>query len=197
MPSVLSGLECVVCNDICAHQAIDADERTNDLCINISPLSTFTLLGTRPYAMVRHLVIHPEAIAAHDNETFTRPECGTGLSWKTLTSATKTRTDTFTSGIATCAPSSGCLEPHRHQQAELYHFIEGQGIVEMEGSEYPVRAGSVVFIPSNVKHAVRNSSETKELRWLFVFATGDFGDVVYRWSRDEEGPARRVEKAKL
>ena len=43
---------------------------------------------------------------------------------------------------------------HFHKQAtELYYVLEGEGIVELDGQEHPVRKGSLVQIPPGVLHA--------------------------------------------
>lgn len=55
--------------------------------------------------------------------------------------------------------------------------------MHVEGEEYEVRKGSVVFIPGDAVHGVvnRGAEADGELRWLYVFAARDFGDVVYRF----------------
>lgn len=57
----------------------------------------------------------------------------------------------------------------------------------IEGEEYEVRKGSVVWIPGDAAHVVRNAEE-KDLVWLYVFAADGFGDVVYRFN--EPGPGK-------
>ncbi|KAK3718387.1 hypothetical protein LTR37_005200 [Vermiconidia calcicola] len=137
---------------------------------------------------VQPLVLSPESISDHEPQSFTDQGHGSGLTWQTIISAPQTATNNFTSGIATCAPETGRLSHHRHSQAEIYHFIS-----EIEGSQHPVRAGSIVFIPGDAEHAVQaDSNETEELKWLYVFATDGFEDVVYRWPGEEGyiGPAK-------
>jgi quercetin dioxygenase-like cupin family protein len=76
---------------------------------------------------------------------------------------------------------------HRHEQAEIYHILAGEGEVTIDGVVSPVRAGNTVFIPSNAEHGIVNTSDAGDLRWFYVFPTGSFGDVVYRFSKDEMG----------
>lgn len=65
----------------------------------------------------------------------------------------------------------------------MYYITEGSGIMIIDGIESKVETGSVVFIPGNAEHGIVNDSkEGKELKWLYVFPTGAFGDVVYRFS---------------
>ena len=138
----------------------------------------------------KSVILSPTAILKQPDETFSEPGYGTGLTWKTLISSSKTPTDTLTSGIATCAPRSGFLCVHQHRQAELYHIIQGEGIVEVDGLEHRVEKGSVVFIPGNAEHGIRNSSETDELVWLYVFAADDFSEVKYRFREDRKATGR-------
>lgn len=130
-------------------------------------------------------------------ESFPDPSAGGDVSWKTLISAPKTATDTFTVGIATCAPgkSAGCrghLKPHRHKQAEIYHVTQGKGVVTIDGKEHAVSKGSVVWIPGDAEHGTENVGE-EDLVWLYVFAASGFEEIVYRF--DEPGPGKV--KAKL
>jgi len=89
-------------------------------------------------------------------------------------------------GIAVCPPKAGHLCPHRHLQAEIYHILEGSGIVTIDGREFKVEKGSSVFVPGDAEHGIRNEEE-KELKWFYVFPTGRFGDIVYRFSHETEG----------
>ena len=147
-------------------------------------------LGT-PLAMIKEndaikaVALSPAAIAEQPLETFADLAQGHGLTWKTLLSSSKTPTDTFTSGIAILVPGIGQLCPHSHKQAELYHIIDGSGVVEIDGAEHEVEKGSVVFISGNARHGVRNTSAETALVWLYVFATDDFGDIRYKFEHEE------------
>lgn len=133
----------------------------------------------------RATILSPEDIVRHAELGYSDPGCGEGFSWKTLISASKTGSHEITSGIAKCAPSTGRLCVHQHRQAELYYFIQGSGIVTIEDVESVVEAGGIVFIPGDAKHGIRNTSETQELVWLYVFAVDDFSDIHYRFPHKE------------
>ena len=46
--------------------------------------------------------------------------------------------------------------PHYHKRStELYYVLEGDGVVLLDGEEYPVRKGSLVHIPPGVVHGAR------------------------------------------
>ena len=50
--------------------------------------------------------------------------------------------------------------------------------------EYEVSAGTVVYVPGNAEHGIRNPSKKEELKWLYVFAANDFTDIKYTFSTD-------------
>jgi mannose-6-phosphate isomerase-like protein (cupin superfamily) len=117
------------------------------------------------------------------SESFETTNRGT-CTWHTLFSAPQTPTDSLCAGIALCPPNTGHLCAHRHTQAEIYYIIEGSGVVVIDGVQSKVEKGSTVFIPGDAEHEIRNVGDT-ELRWFYVFPTGSFGDVVYRFSDEE------------
>ncbi|KAM0720815.1 hypothetical protein Q7P37_003100 [Cladosporium fusiforme] len=125
------------------------------------------------------VILEPQAIEARQEESF--PNTSNGIvTWKTLISAPQTATDSLTAGVATCPPQQGHLCPHRHTHAEIYHIISGRGIVQIDGKENEVTAGTVVYIPGDSEHGIRNDSE-EDLKWLYVFGADSFQDVVYRF----------------
>ncbi len=105
------------------------------------------------------------------------------VSFWVLFSADRTPTSSLYTGFAELAPA-GWLGRHRHTQAEVYHVVEGSGVVVLDGTEHPVAAGSAVFIPGNVEHGFRNTGDGP-LRFVYAFATDSIDDVVYRFSDDE------------
>ncbi|KAF2207410.1 hypothetical protein CERZMDRAFT_102501 [Cercospora zeae-maydis SCOH1-5] len=135
-------------------------------------------------AATQSVILDASSIDNLPDEQFARSEAEPGVRWKTLLCSSKTPTDTFTCGIAVCPPKTGELLLHRHQPAELYHFIQGTGEVEINGVTHPARQGSVIFIPGNAAHGVKNLSQTEDLKWLYVFAVDSFGQVCYDWQKD-------------
>lgn len=126
------------------------------------------------------IVVSESTIEKRKPESF--PDTSKGVvSWKTLISAPQTATDSLTVGIASCPPQEGHLCPHRHTEAEVYHIISGRGIIKIDDYEQEVAAGSVVFIPGNAEHGIRNEDPQEELKWLYVFGTDSFQDVKYRF----------------
>ncbi|KAF1828689.1 RmlC-like cupin [Decorospora gaudefroyi] len=139
---------------------------------------------TPPPPQPQPLVLHPRTISQLPPETFPNETTARNVSWKTLFSNDKTATNTFTTGLATCPASTasqGDLKLHRHTHAEMYYVTAGRGVVTIEGQEYGVGEGSLVFIPADAEHGVRNTG-VGDLVWLYVFAADGFGEVVYRFS---------------
>jgi uncharacterized cupin superfamily protein len=117
--------------------------------------------------------------AERPRETWDDPVRGK-VSWYTLFSSDITPTDSMCAGIAEVEPGGGSRKPHRHEQPEIYLILEGTGILMLDGKESAVTAGTAVFIPGNAEHALRNESDA-DLKLLYVFPTGRFGDVVYQF----------------
>lgn len=91
-------------------------------------------------------------------------------------------TPDFTAGVADLGPK-GWLGHHRHQPAELYYVLHGEGTVAVEGEEYEVSAGTAVYIPSNSEHGIRNTGNG-HLRFFYAFAVGSFEQIEYRFTAD-------------
>lgn len=159
---------------------------------------------------IRPAIFHEHNITNRPAESF--PDTGVGgtLTWKTLISSPSTPTNTFTVGIATCAPGSsstcpasssssvsalpGHLRLHRHTHAEIYHVTSGRGIVTVDGEEHEVGKGSVVFIPGNAEHGMRCIGE-EDVKWLYIFAADGFEEIGYRF--DEDGPGKDRERKRM
>jgi quercetin dioxygenase-like cupin family protein len=101
--------------------------------------------------------------------------------WRTLLSGDRTPTSELTLGVTELGvgqPSP--FTPHRHAQAEIYYVLSGEGVVEIDGIEHPLRAGTSVFIPGGALHGARNTGRDV-MRMLYVFAADSFSDVEYEF----------------
>jgi quercetin dioxygenase-like cupin family protein len=59
--------------------------------------------------------------------------------------------------ISTYAPM-GYVAPHTHTvQEQIYHVLEGEGLMEIDGVRQVIRRHDVVFIPPGIEHALYNS----------------------------------------
>lgn len=138
----------------------------------------------KPSTTAKPHILPPSYTSTTPAESFPTSSYGS-ITWHTLFSQPRTPTSDLSAGIAVCPPRTGHLCPHRHTQAEIYYIIEGEGEVTIDGVVSLVEKGSSVFIPSDAEHGVVNVG-TGPLRWFYVFPTGAFRDVIYRFSKDEK-----------
>ncbi|KUJ18879.1 RmlC-like cupin [Mollisia scopiformis] len=137
--------------------------------------------------ITKPMIVPASHTSSQPLEQFENPNRG-NCTWHTIFSQPQTPTDSMCSGIGTCQPRNGRLCPHRHKQAEIYYIISGKGIVRIDEKNYEVEAGSSVFIPGDAEHGVFNLGE-EDLKWFYVFPTGAFKDILYRFSDEVEGKA--------
>jgi oxalate decarboxylase/phosphoglucose isomerase-like protein (cupin superfamily) len=120
---------------------------------------------------VRHVNDAPEEVwSDHRGE----------ISFRTVIGDGRTPTADLCSGVAHLE-AGGWLGLHRHAAPEVYQIFTGQGVVSLEGIEHAVRPGSVVYIPSDSEHGIRNTGDTP-LEFLYVYETDSITDVDYIWS---------------
>jgi quercetin dioxygenase-like cupin family protein len=101
------------------------------------------------------------------------------VSWKDLLGSNPSDGADMVVGVARVLPGQS-LEPHRHTQPETYFTLSGSGTVTIDGARHEVSAGTLLFIPGDAEHGIRNDGE-EELQILYAFAIADFSDVVYRF----------------
>jgi len=64
---------------------------------------------------------------------------------------------------------------HYHNKREsVINVISGEGIEIMDGEEFPISAGDIIFVPVGVKHTTINNSE-KELRYIEFYTNPPVG----------------------
>jgi mannose-6-phosphate isomerase-like protein (cupin superfamily) len=99
--------------------------------------------------------------------------------WRTLLSGDRTPSSRLTVGVAEIGPGHPeAYFPHRHEPPEVYYILSGEGVVTIDGEDFPLRAGSTVFIPANAWHGTRNTG-AETLRLLYAFPVDSFSDVAY------------------
>jgi mannose-6-phosphate isomerase-like protein (cupin superfamily) len=60
------------------------------------------------------------------------------------------------------------VETHTHKvQEQIYHVLEGEGAMEIDGKVSIVRRHDVIFIPPGVRHSIRNNGLT-DLTFIVV-----------------------------
>lgn len=54
--------------------------------------------------------------------------------------------------------TGGGVAPHNHVGVEeVFYFIRGEGVFTLNGQDIPVKAGSVVAVPPESYHGIRNT----------------------------------------
>jgi mannose-6-phosphate isomerase-like protein (cupin superfamily) len=48
---------------------------------------------------------------------------------------------------------------HHHPETQVYVIIRGGGIMHVDGTERPVAAGDLVYIPSDALHGIQNNGD--------------------------------------
>jgi mannose-6-phosphate isomerase-like protein (cupin superfamily) len=67
------------------------------------------------------------------------------------------------------------VERHAHRvQEQVYHVLDGEGLMEIDDRRKVVRTHDVIFIPPGVSHSIRNSG-LGDL--TFIVATTPVNDV--------------------
>ncbi len=100
------------------------------------------------------------------------------VTWKALQGNSDEGTD-MVLGVARVLKGQS-LEAHRHSQHETYYVLSGKGVVTIEHVEYNVEPDMMIFIPGDALHQINNFDD-EPLRILYLFATDDFGKVIYRF----------------
>ena len=100
--------------------------------------------------------------------------------WKTLLSADRTPTNVMTIGMTEIEPGQANeIFLHQHAQPEVYYILAGHGVVQISGEEYALQPGSLVFIPGDAPHGLRNTGH-EVLRLLYIFAVDSLDQVEYK-----------------
>lgn len=68
------------------------------------------------------------------------------------------------------------VEPHAHKiQEQIYHVLEGVGLMEIGNETRVVRQHDVVFIPPGIRHAISNTG-ISDLTFLVITAPVSDGE---------------------
>ena len=114
----------------------------------------------------------PDSLVSHDADVpweYVPGEEGRSdvIRWKTYCGTDGNNTHSMAFGICELPPGT-TLPAHHHAENEAYYIQHGSGIVYLEGSTVDVKPGTVVYVPENLVHGIRNDSvETLTLLWFF------------------------------
>ena len=126
----------------------------------------------------------PHVVNARDVERETWSDDRGELGFRTIFGGLHI-TGEFTAGVSDLE-ADGWLGHHRHEPAELYFVLDGEGILTIDGEDHAVRAGTAAYIPTNSEHGIRNTG-TSILRFFYVFAVPSFDQVEYRFTTQGSG----------
>lgn len=65
---------------------------------------------------------------------------------------------------------NAAVPEHGHPDKEEFQYVvSGKGEVSIAGQKMPVKAGSMIFIPADIRHSIRNT-EKEEMKVMEVYA---------------------------
>lgn len=70
-------------------------------------------------------------------------------------------------------PPSQLIAQHCHDGYEILYVVEGSGKYVIEGAEYPIKPGTVLFAPPFSYHSIIFDSNTQYERYVLQFFTND------------------------
>lgn len=66
------------------------------------------------------------------------------------------------------------VERHKHKvQEQVYHVLEGEGLMEIDGKDHVVRKHDFIFLPPGVEHSISNTGVSD---LVFLVATSPVRD---------------------
>jgi mannose-6-phosphate isomerase-like protein (cupin superfamily) len=68
------------------------------------------------------------------------------------------------------------VELHGHEiQEQVYHVLDGEGLMRIDGKQHVVRKHDVIFLPPGVKHDIAN---TGLVDLIFIVVTSPVEDAI-------------------
>jgi quercetin dioxygenase-like cupin family protein len=58
---------------------------------------------------------------------------------------------------------SGSAESHKHEFEQAFYVVKGKILVIIDGAEYEVGSGDVIFFPPNTTHSMKNIGKTRAI----------------------------------
>ena len=101
------------------------------------------------------------------------------LRWKILIGDEDSNTEALTYGTFEI-PEGRFLDAHFHADHEVYHILQGKGVVLINDDVKEIEPGSIVYIPGNTTHGIRNTGNEK-LVLIWVFPNNKWSEVEYHF----------------
>jgi quercetin dioxygenase-like cupin family protein len=83
-----------------------------------------------------------------------------------------TGAEVFVTGQALFDGGAG-IALHTHNCPESVTILEGDALVEIDGTEHHVTRFDTTYVPAGMSHRFRNASATEPMRILWIYATVD------------------------
>lgn len=71
---------------------------------------------------------------------------------------------------------------HHHEPAEIYHVIDGSGVINVGDEAYHVAPGSTIYVPAGIRHGIDTGDERLRVWWVYGLERCGPGWV---WEADE------------
>ncbi len=119
---------------------------------------------------------------------------GEGISTKPFVSKTVGSTY-LTNGVTTCPPGAA-LRLHSHNCDESVTLIEGEGVVEIDGEQFPIKPFDTTFVPAGIPHRFLNrSARLMRILWNYTSVNvtrtfTDTGETVGQLTAEDKGGTR-------
>lgn len=63
---------------------------------------------------------------------------------------------------------------HTHDWPHINWVVEGEGILHVDGTDYPIKAGSYGYVPNNIPHQFKSNPDSK---LAFICIVPEEGEV--------------------
>ncbi|MER6693072.1 cupin domain-containing protein [Streptomyces minutiscleroticus] len=94
------------------------------------------------------------------------------------------------------APTGGAgIALHTHDCPESVTILEGDAVVEIDGTEHHVTRFDTTYVPAGMPHRFRNASATEPMRILWIHATVDVTRTMVETGVTARGDAEHHEAA--
>lgn len=67
----------------------------------------------------------------------------------------------------------GSAPRHTHPWQHIIYAVQGEGNLFMDGTDYPLKPGSVAYVPNDILHQVSNAGEGQ---FVFICIVPEYGD---------------------
>jgi len=67
-----------------------------------------------------------------------------------------------------------------HEATEIYYTVKGEAVLHLDGEKIDIKAGSVVYIPAGVHHALENKSKTADFVLLTLWEDVKHNEVYHQ-----------------